>query len=64
VLQSPQLCAENGISQKTADHLLKHLNEYTVHHLGEKNMLQIVDFATHSAARHTGGISMWGKAGL
>ncbi len=61
VLQSPQLYAENGISQKSADYLLNHMNEFTIHHLGERNMVQIVDSEIHSLARHTGGISMWGK---
>lgn len=61
VLQTPQLCAKNGISQKKAEYILNHWNEFTVHHLGERNMLQIVDAEAHSLARHTGGISMWGK---
>lgn len=60
-LRSPQLCAKNGISQKEAEYILNHWKEFTIHHLGERNLLQIVDAEAHSLARHTGGISMWGK---
>lgn len=61
VLNSKELCAENGISKKLATELLNKKDQYTIHHLGEKNMIQLVDSEIHSLARHTGGISMWGK---
>ena len=35
--------------------------EFVWHHSEDEGLLQLVDRATHEQAKHTGGMSLWGR---